>query len=61
MVRSVAKRLGYVASNRGRHIILDDEALAILAYVKYRYRLKTYSDAVKLMKTLIEKCSEKRI
>ncbi len=48
-------------NRRWRQITVDDEALTILALYKYRYRLRTYSDAVKLMHTMIVKCSGKEL
>ncbi|MGC8983552.1 MAG: hypothetical protein ACP5KA_07380 [Desulfurococcaceae archaeon] len=49
-----------LARRKWRNVTLDDNALAILAWYKYAYRLKTYSDAVRLMHSIITGCSEGR-
>ncbi|ACL11454.1 hypothetical protein DKAM_1128 [Desulfurococcus amylolyticus 1221n] len=48
----------YSVRRKWRTIAIDDEALTILAWYKYAYRLKTYSDAVRLMHSLIARCGE---
>ncbi|MGC9107056.1 MAG: hypothetical protein ACP5IE_02540 [Infirmifilum sp.] len=54
----VSKASSYSAKRKWRIITIDDEALTILAWYKYRYRLKSYSDAVRYMNALIAKCWE---
>jgi len=55
--RKVYPRLGIK-----KHIMLDNEALAILAYWKYSLGVKTYSEAIKelhrLLTNLLNTCTK---
>ena len=61
MVLLVSRVNNYLVRRKWRTITIDDEALTILVWYKYRYRLKSYSDAVRLMHSMIVKCSGKEL
>jgi hypothetical protein len=49
--RRVYPRLGIK-----KHIMLDNEALAILAYWKHSLGVRTYSEAIKEINKILSKC-----
>ena len=52
----VSSRKGYPRLGIKKHITLDNEALAILAYWKHSLGVRTYGEAIKEINKILSKC-----